>query len=128
MLRNCIAIVAAALLYVGLSIGGTELMAFLVLRHAGGLTDQQVLMRLTLWEALVVGPSVAVIVGASFASLVQRRFWWLVGAALVPLFIYGLLTNIHDVGSLDFIVFAGYFTLACLGAFVISRFKQPRSI
>ena len=128
MLRNCIATVVGALLYFVLSFVGTELMGFLVLRNVGSLTDQQVLMRLTLWETLVVGPGVAVIVGASFASLVQRRFWWLAGVAFVPVLIYGLVTNIHDVGALEIILFAGHVTLACFAAFVISRFKQPRPI
>src|SRR5690242_15266393 len=128
MLRNCIATVASALLLFVLSFAGTELMAFPVLRNVGGLTDQQLLMRLTPWETLVVGPGVALIVGAFFAWLVQRRFWWLAGVAFVPALIYGLVTSIHDVGALEIILFAGDVTLACLAAYVISRFKQPRPI
>jgi hypothetical protein len=128
MLRNCIAIVAGALLLFALSFAGTDLMGFLVLRNVGNLTDQQVLMRLTLLETLVVGPSVAVIVGASFASLVERRFWWLAGVVFVPGLIYGVLTNIHDIGALEIVLFTGNIALACFAAFVISRFKQPRPI
>lgn len=124
MLRNCIAIVAGALLYFVLSFAGTELMGFLVLRNVGSLTDQQVLMRLTLWETFVVWPTVAVIVGAFFASLVQRRFWWLAGVLFIPVLIYGLVINFHDVSALEIILFTGQVILGCLAAFVFSRFKR----
>ena len=128
MVRNGIAFMIGTLLYLVLSIAGTELMGFLVLRNIADLTDRQVLVRLTLWETLVVGPCVAVVVGASVAALVQRRFWWLAGVAFVPVLIYGLATNIHDIGPLEILLFTGHVMLACSAAFVTSRFKRPRAI
>jgi hypothetical protein len=124
MVRNCIAFVAGALGYFVLSIAATYVLGFFVLHNTDNLTDQQVLMRLTLWETLVVYPSVAVIVGASVAWLAQRRFWWVAGVAFAPVLVYGLVANVHDVGCLEFILFAGQVALACVAAFVTSRFKQ----
>ncbi len=128
MLRNCIAVVAGTLLNFVLSVGGTYLNGFVTLRNVGNLTQKEILTRLVLWQTVVVGPAVAVIVGVFVASLVQKRFWWLTAGAFLTPLVYRLVTDIHDLGPLEIGLFTSYVALACVTAFVVSRFKQPHPI
>jgi hypothetical protein len=125
MIRNCIAVVAGAVLYFLFSIGSLYLNAFLVFRNVGNLTDKDVI-RLALWQTVVVGPAVVVIVGACVASLVERRRWWLAGVAFLPVLAYGLVTDVQNIGALEIFWFIAYVALACASGFVVSRFKQLR--
>ena len=121
MIRNSTGVVAGVLLSFVLSVVGARLTWLLIIGNVDRSENKDAIVNWMLANTFVVGPAVAIIVGAFVGFIAQRSAWWLGGIAVLPLFIYGdiLVADRIEIGSS--VVFVA---LAFATAFVVSRFKR----
>jgi len=118
--RNSIALAAGVVLNLVLVVAGARLVWLLIIGNVETTENKDAIVRVMLWESLFVVPVASVVVGGVVASVVARSAWWLGGVAILPLFIYGLITA-HGRHVVLFVV---YIAVAFAAAYIVSRLKR----
>ena len=122
MLRNFIGLVAGVLLSYMLIFAGWRVEWLLLVGNADRTNNAGTMITLGIMLTAIVAPAVSLVVGAVVASIVVRPFWWVGGAAIVPLIIHGLIRTGAYRPEIIFSVVCA--VLAFTAAFVVSRLKS----
>ena len=81
MIRNSTGVVAGVLLSFVLSVVGARLTWLLIIGNVDRSENKDAIVNWMLANTFVVGPAVAIIVGAFVGFIAQRSAWWLGGVA-----------------------------------------------